>query len=179
MIRAFAALPLPGDIRDRLEVLAQMLPLRRRLAPENLHLTLVFLGEVPEVVLEEVHLEFERLRAAPFALNLRGIGTFGGGKPRSVHAGVAPERSLDSLQARAEAAARRAGAPVEARRFVPHVTLARLHPHEVEPARLEHAVLELAGFAAGPFEVDHFALFRSHLGREGARYEELARYGLR
>ncbi|MCX7643737.1 MAG: RNA 2',3'-cyclic phosphodiesterase [Rhodobacteraceae bacterium] len=178
MIRCFAAIDLPGPVRDRLAMLSQLLPLPRRLPPENLHLTLAFLGEIPEPVAEEAHLSFAAIRAEPFALELRGLGLFGGGKPRLAYAGVAPEPRLDRLQAKVEAAARRAGAPVEARRFVPHVTLARFRPGEVEPARLEHAILAVGNFAAGPFPVESFALFRSRLGRGGSHYEELARYPL-
>ncbi len=179
MIRCFAAIPLPGDIRDRLAGLMQMLPVPRRIESENLHLTLAFLGEVTDDVAEEAHHAFDAIKAERFALALRGVGSFGGDKPRSVHAGVLPEPALDRLQSKVETAARRAGAPVEARRFVPHVTLARLKPGQVDPRRLEHAILDLAGFAAGPFTVDRFVLYRSHLGRRGALYEELASYPLR
>lgn len=179
MIRAFAAVPLPEEVQERLGVLMQMLPLPRRLPEENLHLTLAFLGEVPEPVLEEVHYALEAVAAPRFTLSLRGVGTFGGDRPRAVYAGVVPEPALDRLQAKVATAARRAGAQVEARRFVPHVTLARLRPGQVEPARLERALLDTAGFATEAFAVDSFVLYRSHLGHERAVYEELAHYPLR
>lgn len=178
MIRAFVAIPLPGAVQEALAALAQMLPVPRRLPSENLHLTLAFLGTLPEPVIEEAHLAFGTIRAEAFPLRLRGVATFGGGKPRSVHAGVEPEPRLDRLQAKAVAAARRVGAPPEARRFVPHVTLARLKPGAADPVRLDYALLDLAGFSAGPFAVDRFTLFRSHLGHGAAAYEALADYRL-
>jgi 2'-5' RNA ligase len=178
VIRAFVAVPLPEAVRERLGVLMQMLPLPRRLPAENLHLTLVFLGEVPEPVVEEAHVALEAISAPRFSLALRGVGLFGGDRPRVVYAGTLPEPALDRLQSKVEQAARQAGARVDARRFVPHVTLARLRPGEVDPRRLEHALLEVAGFATEAFEVDHFTLYRSHLGHGGAHHEELARYPL-
>lgn len=179
MIRAFVALPLPADVRQRLAALTPMLPLRRCLPPESLHLTLAFLGELPEPAVEEAHYALEVVTAPSFSLSLRGIGTFGGDRPRLVYAGVAPEPALDRLHARVLTALRRAGLDPAARRFVPHVTLARLKPGEVDLPRLEHAILDHAGFAAGPWEADRFALYRAHLGRGGAQYEELAAYPLR
>jgi 2'-5' RNA ligase len=178
VIRAFAAIPLPEALQERLAAVAQMLPLPRRLPPENLHLTLAFLGEVPEPIVEEAHYAFEAIVAPPFRIIPRGVGHFGGDRPRVVYAGFAPEPALDRLQAKVETAARRAGVPVDGRRFVPHVTLGRFRPGEADVMRLEHALLDLAGFAADPVEVTHFALYRSHLGHGGAHYEELARYPL-
>ncbi len=178
-MRLFAAIPLPEAVQDRLEVLAQMLPLPRRVASENLHLTLAFLGEVPEAVAEDVHYAFEAVTAPAFDLTIRGAGVFGGDKPRAVYASVLPEPALERLQAKVETAARRSGAEVEARRFVPHVTLARLKPWLVDVPRLERALVNVAGFTEGPFRVERFALFESVLGHEGAHYEELASYPLR
>ena len=181
MIRAFLALPLPEPVRQQLNLLSFLLPLPRRLPVENLHLTLVFLGEQPRDVLEDLHHALEGLRLPPFALQLRGVESFGSGAPRSVHAGVAPSEPLAALQRKLETAARRAGVALERRRFAPHVTLARLDPARMAPGdldRLRGAMVENAGFSAGPFTVEAFALYRSHLGRGAAHYEELARYPL-
>ena len=178
MIRAFVAITLPEAVRARLALLQHFLPLPRRVAPENMHITLVFLGEQPEDRLEELHHACAAIRAEPFALTLRGVGVFGGDKPRNVWVGVAPSPPLEHLQRKVETAARGAGIDVAARRFTPHVTLGRMRPHEADLVRLEHAIAACNDFRAEPFDVTEFALMRSHLGRKGAEYAALASYSL-
>ncbi|MBD3677496.1 MAG: RNA 2',3'-cyclic phosphodiesterase [Rhodobacteraceae bacterium] len=179
MIRAFIALPLPEEVRTQLAVVQQMLPLPRRIPSEDMHLTLVFLGEQPEPVLQEVHGALETVRANPFEMRLSGLAHFGGMKPRIVYAGVVPCEALMQLQSKVENSIRRIGVEVEAKRFVPHVTLGRLRIGEIQPAHLEHALVACAGFSAGPFTVDRFTLYESRLGPKGPRYDELAEYPLR
>ncbi|MFI5619481.1 RNA 2',3'-cyclic phosphodiesterase [Streptomyces sp. NPDC051567] len=100
---------------------------RLRWSPEaGWHLTLAFLGEVRDEVLPELRARLARaaLETAPFALRLHGCGHFGG---RALWAGVAGDLDgLRILAERADAAARRAGVPMEQpRRYTPHLTLAR------------------------------------------------------
>ncbi|RBO54245.1 RNA 2',3'-cyclic phosphodiesterase [Rhodovulum sp. BSW8] len=178
MIRAFAAIALPPEIRESLVRLQAGLPSGRPAPPENLHLTLVFLGELPEPVLEDVHLAFAAIRADRFDLTLSGLGLFGGARPRNLHACLLENAALCHLQARLETAARRAGASPERRRFSPHVTLATLRPGQGDPGRLERAVIAGSDFRAGPFPVESFGLYRSELGRNGAVHTELAQYAL-
>jgi 2'-5' RNA ligase len=177
VIRAFAAITLPDAVRFDLMLLQQGLPVRA-IPQENLHLPLVFLGELPDRVLADVDLAFRAVRAPGFALALAGVGMFGGSKPRAVYAGVASSPALGHLQAKVETAARGAGFDLPARRYVPHVTLARL-PDRVEGReRLERAVAGRASYSAPAFRVEDFRLFRSHLTRNGSIYEELATYPL-
>ncbi|MGB8623803.1 MAG: RNA 2',3'-cyclic phosphodiesterase [Paracoccaceae bacterium] len=178
MIRAFVGLSLPDAHRFELMLLQQGLPVRRAVAPENLHLTLCFLGEVAEPELEEVHDALNRINAPAFEMALSGLGMFGGAKPRNVHVGVAESPALRHLQAKVETAARGVGLAIDARRFVPHVTLARLNPARLDLPRLERFVAARIGFALAPFAVEDFRLYSSHLGGRGASYEELARYPL-
>ena len=178
MIRAFVALALPEALRFELMLLQNGLPLPRPIPPENLHLTLVFLGEQPEPVIADLHLALERLRAPGFEVALSGLDAFGGTRPRVVHVGVAANPALAHLQAKVASAARAAGIAVEGRRYVPHVTLARLRPGEVDAGRFGRALAARGAFAAPRFRADDFRLFRSRLGGGGAAYEELARYPL-
>lgn len=91
MIRAFVAIALPQEVRIELQILGIGLGLPDPVPPENLHLTLAFLGERPEPVLEDVHAGLAQLRAPAFDLALAGLDMFGGAKPRTVHAGVRDE----------------------------------------------------------------------------------------
>jgi 2'-5' RNA ligase len=180
MIRAFLALSLPPEVRSRLTLLQHMLPLPRAVDPDSFHLTLVFLGEVPDHVLQALDDDLTRLHLPPFDLSLAGVGLFGAARPRAAWAGVAPSEPLARLQAKLEHAARMAGAAPEARRFHPHVTLGRFSPPAPDDRlRLERAVVAHAGFHAGPITVDAVTLYQSHLTRSGSDYQALATYPAR
>lgn len=178
MTRAFVALTLPESVRSELVLLQAALPLPRRVSPENLHLTLVFLGDVPDLLLEEVHHALGALAVPGFTLRLRGLGLFGGRRPHNLHAQVAPEPALEHLQAKVAQAVRRAGVTIDSRRFVPHVTLARFAPESADLSRLEPAVAGAGLFATAPFTVDRFVLMRSILRQPEAVHDVLAEYPL-
>lgn len=179
MIRAFLGIDLPPQVRGALQVQQFLLPLPRKVEPENLHLTLVFLGDCPEPALDAAHEGFETLREPEFSLSLQGLGLFGKDKPRVAWAGVAPSPDLMHLQAKVETIARRAGCPIDARKFLPHVTLGRFQPPPpTDILRLERAVALGAGFRTEAWEVRDLVLWRSRQTGKGSHYEVLARYPL-
>ena len=179
MIRAFIGIDMPQSVGGALQVQQFLLPLPRKVEPENLHLTLVFLGNCPEPALEAAHEGFEALRESSFPLFLEGLGLFGKDKPHTAWAGLVPSARLTRLQTKVETIARRAGCPIDARKFTPHVTLGRFPtPNPVDVARLERAVAMGSGFRTDPWEVTELTLWRSHLTGKGPQYEVLARYPL-
>jgi 2'-5' RNA ligase len=178
-IRAFIAIGPPEGIRRDLAMLQALLPLPRRLEPEDFHLTLAFLGDQPEPVLEALHDGLSGLAAAQFSLTLEGAGLFGGVRPRVIWAGVAESALLRHLQARVARVAVQAGIPVATQGFNPHVTLGRAGALEPDQrARLEAAVAAAHGFRAGPWQVEAIGLYASYPARKGARYDLLADYPL-
>ncbi|MDZ4089377.1 MAG: RNA 2',3'-cyclic phosphodiesterase [Tabrizicola sp.] len=179
MIRAFLGIDLPPAVRGALQVQQFLLPMPRKVEPENLHLTLVFLGDCSELVLDAAHEGFGALREPRFSLALQGLGLFGKDKPRVAWAGVVPSPELMHLQAKVETIARRAGCPLDARKFVPHVTLGRFQPPPPPDAmRLERAIAMGQGFRTDPWEITELTLWRSHLTGKGSHYEVLTRYPL-
>lgn len=179
MIRAFLGIDLPPAVRGALQVQQFLLPLPRKVEAENLHLTLVFLGDCPELALDAAHEGFDALREPRFSLSLQGLGLFGKDKPRLAWAGVAVSPELMRLQAKVETIARRAGCPIDARKFLPHVTLGRFQPPPPPDAmRLERAVAMGQGFRTDPWLVSELTLWRSHLTSKGSHYQVLTRYPL-
>ncbi len=179
MIRAFLGIDLPLAVRGALQVQQFLLPMPRKVDPEDLHLTLVFLGDCPEIALEAAHEGFDALRETQFSISLQGLGLFGKDKPRVAWAGVAPSAPLMRLQAKVETIARRAGCPLDERKFVPHVTLGRFSPPPPADAmRLERAVALGQAFRTDPWEVAELTLWRSHPTAKAPRYEVLVRYPL-
>lgn len=179
MRRVFLALPLPEAACAALTLQQVLLPLPRRVAPDSLHLTLVFLGKTPPEVLQAVHESWNALHLPALTLHIQGFGLYGDDRPRSCHARIAPNPVLMTLQAKVEEAARSAGATPEHRCFVPHVTLGNFPPPPVDAAlRLERAVALGEGFRLPPFSVSEMVLYESHLSDKGPRYDALARYPL-
>lgn len=177
MTRLFVAIEFPERVRERLAGLAGGVPGARWVEPENMHLTLRFIGEVEGGALPDVDAALSAVRAPGFDLVLDGVGQFGQGrKARVLWAGVARNEALAHLNQKVESALVRAGLPPEERRFSPHVTLARLK--EPQPERVARFVEERAAFRSEPIPVRGFTLFESRLGGGGPVYVPLGEYGL-
>ena len=176
-MRLFVALDLPNALRTRLSWLAGGLPGVRWVAPENYHVTLRFIGELPGYRADEVDLALAGLRAPSFTLQLAGVGTFAkAGRVNTLWVGVERNPQLDHLQAKVETALQRAGLDRERRRFAPHVTLARMDG--VAEAKVAAWVQGHNLFRSEPVPVERFTLFSSRLGKEQAVYNPEAEYAL-
>ncbi|NHX27527.1 RNA 2',3'-cyclic phosphodiesterase [Escherichia coli] len=142
-----------------------------------MHLTLVFLGDLNDGQLDELHMQLSAIRAKRFDLCVAGLDVFGGDRPRQVHAVPHRCEALDMLQAAVVRAARRAGLTPERRRFRPHITLARLNL-QADFAAIGRFVATRAVLPGPQFGVDAFHLYSSHLSPKGARYDAMASYPL-
>lgn len=176
MIRAFLALPLPDELADMLVPVQASLLLPRPVPEQDFHITLAFLGDVREDLLEEVHLSLQSARLPQPMLALAGLGTFGGARVDNVHAVIRPDPVLDRLQARVVQIARRLGVAVEKRRFQPHVTLGR--GAVVDVAALARAMQRAGAVTSPPRPALRLTMFRSRLRPEGPLYDPLAEYPL-
>jgi 2'-5' RNA ligase len=160
-------------------------PRLRYVRPEGIHLTLKFLGAVPESRLAAVTdaLASATNEWAPVRLVLGRPGAFPArGSPRVLWAGVegasaADRERLRALAKRIEGRLAAAGFPREDR-FQPHLTLARVPEGAGRDQRaiVAAAVARLAAPRTAPMDVDHISLIQSHLGPGGARYERLAAF---
>ena len=176
-MRLFVALDLSASLRERLSWMARGLPGARWVPPENYHVTLRFIGEVPGYQAGEIDEALAGVRAPGFALRLAGVGVFHkGSKASALWAGVERGPALDHLQAKVETALQRIGLEPERRRFAPHVTLARVDG-SVE-GKVAAWVQANNLFRADPVPVEHFTLFSSRLGKEQAAYTPEVEYPL-
>ncbi|MGE0711851.1 MAG: RNA 2',3'-cyclic phosphodiesterase [Planctomycetota bacterium] len=185
-MRAFWAIELSEEARERLAAAQE----RLRGAPggdavrwtpaAGLHLTLSFLGDVADDRTDELAAAARgALPPGPLRLELAGLGSFGGARPRVVWAGVeGPDlQELVGLADRLQRAMRRLGFPGDRRPYSPHVTLGRVRaPHGGgrgrpkkqqrggdDPRGLRDA-LRAASLARAPFEVGELVLFSSSHG---------------
>jgi 2'-5' RNA ligase len=183
-LRLFVAIAIPERVRN------EMIAVQRELKPlalgdvrwtnaEQLHLTLIFLGNVPASSVEAVK-EFlaEACAAtAPFHLRAEGIGFFPNERqPRVVWVGFKDDKNeLTVLQRRVE---RRLALFVEkpgAEKFLAHATLGRFQKyrrHKTE--NLLPRARALANHVFGDWRLEDTGLFRSELSPEGARHTEVA-----
>jgi 2'-5' RNA ligase len=178
MIRLFVALPLPKDVRNLLSFVGGGIPGARWTLPENFHITLKFIGNVDERVADDIVTALDRVRAPAFEVAIRGVGAFDDGRrARLLYAAVEPSPGLMDLEVRIGAVlARVPGVELNTRRFVPHVTLARLK--DPDRNRLG-AFLEGNGTLSTPsWTADHFALYSSATGNEQPVYTLEERFEL-
>jgi len=178
-MRVFVAIPVDDETRDllaqRVRDVVRVMP-GAPVPPENWHLTLRFLGEIDDIAHDLLLGALDQAPLGPaFRLRWDALGAF----PRASRAGVlwvgarGDEAALAALAAAVDDALVVAGNPPEDRPFRPHLTISRMRP-------LEDVRSIVAGAAPldVPMVVERVAVFRSRLGRGGARYEVLEEFPL-
>lgn len=180
-MRTFIAIEIPPAVKTALA--AMQTELRRAAAdvawtkPENLHLTLRFLGEIEERRLQTVKRVCDEAAATvpPFVLRLNGGGVFPNlRQPRVLWAGLAGEIEMAAqLQSRLEQALTAQGFAPEDKPFNPHLTVGRVKSQQ--NARQVAALAEIQSLPEIAFEVREIVLMKSDLHPTGARYTALAK----
>ena len=185
-IRTFIAVELPEKIISSISRVQENIKSYygfkiRWVRPENIHLTLKFLGNVKKAEIEKVgEAIFESVKGySPITLRAKGIGTFPGIKrPRVIWVGISGQLDLlvelhktldDELEA--------ISFPKENRTFRGHLTLGRVKA-KIDPKRFGDALNKLAGFESESFTADRIILFKSELKPTGAVYTKLVEASL-
>ncbi len=190
MLRSFIAIEVPAEIQN---AIAQSLaplqkalpkPLIRWVAPQNVHLTLKFLGDVSPANLERMAdvLKMEAGAHQAFIMSVGGIGAFPNARrPRVIWIGLEAPPLLAALHRGVEAASATLGYPAEDRPFSPHLTVGRVGQN-ASGADLHriHAALEEAKVGPlGQVRVDAIHIFKSDLLPGGSVYTQLYALPLR
>ncbi|MGY4680812.1 RNA 2',3'-cyclic phosphodiesterase [Micromonospora aurantiaca (nom. illeg.)] len=183
-MRLFAAIYPPAvvvaDLTARMKGLRVAAASHARLAdPANLHLTLTFLGEVPDDRLPDVkHALASATRTARSPrLCLAGGGCFGEGRSTVLWVDVRGEvEALDALALSIRDGLREAGLPCDDKPFRAHLTIAR-PGDRVPEADVRSDVHTLHDYAGPQWTAGEVLLIRSHLGRT-PRYTPVAAWAL-
>lgn len=177
MYRLFVGIDLPRHVKEQLTRISCGVPGARWLAPDQMHLTLRFVGEVDGGVFDDVLNALDTVQAPTFELSLKGVGHFPPrGKPETLWVGVSKSEQLTLLHGRVEAALSRIGLERDPRKFAPHVAIARLR--DTNTSRLGQYLIEYNLYESERFVVDEFLLYSSMLSSSGAIYRVEAAYPL-
>ena len=182
-MRLFVALEIPDQVRDGFAALIAELrgadssfskSRARWVRPENLHVTLKFIGHVDSGKLDAIRAALAEVRLdSPVELRFRGLGFFPNGKrPRVFWAGIEASPNLAPLAGEIEARLAKVGISGETREFAPHLTLARFEPPGISDG-LSAIAQENVSREFGAVHTSEFHLFESKTKPSGAEYARL------
>lgn len=185
-LRTFVAVEINAAIRKEavalIDALSGTMADAKWVEPENLHVTLKFLGDVHEREIAEVCQAVAQGAAQiePFDLEIRGAGAFPtAARPRAVWLGAGEgESQMIRLHDHIEAALAELGYREEHRRYQTHVTIGRVRGVGPAIAELGRQIAEYAEFEAGRLNVQKVTVFSSELTSDGPIYEVLGRLPL-
>lgn len=178
MVRTF----LSFDVEDE-DVIGRIVEVQKRLMlsggrvklvkPENIHMTLRFLGEIPSEKVDLISKEMDGLRFPQFKIELRGLGAFPKPNyPRVVWVGIKEgARELTEIFNQMEPRLTRLGVRPEPRPFHPHLTIARVKGGG--RSKLVDVIRDLSDYDFGIIEGRCFRLKRSTLTIKGPVYSTL------
>ena len=184
LLRAFIAVELPHeiqqDIYDKATVVLKKTTgsLIRWVPPENMHLTLKFLGDISP---SNVDMLTRMLRAEAdsshcFDMHVSRLGSFPSlRRPRVIYIGIQAPAGLEALRHGVESASRRLGYESEDRAFSPHLTIGRVRQDVTasDGQKIRQALENIHIDSLGTARVDSVHLFKSDLKPTGSVYTKL------
>jgi RNA 2',3'-cyclic 3'-phosphodiesterase len=187
-IRLFIALELSSEIHQNLtQLITDLKQINQTdikwVKPENIHLTLKFLGDTPQSKLKKVTASLEKIanEVSGFTVEAKGTGVFPTlRKPRTLWAGLSTPPELTKLQRRVEEEISPLGFPSDPRGFLPHLTLGRVSG-TATPADLQRILEALSATNQKEFgnvTIKQVTLFQSTLASGGSIYTPLTRLPL-
>jgi RNA 2',3'-cyclic 3'-phosphodiesterase len=186
MIRSFLAFELPPEIKDQVRRISEDLKKSkldvRWVKPDNIHLTVVFLGDVHEGDISAISREVEQVCFGfhPFDFSLKGLGLFPDRRrPRILWAGY--EGDVERVSSLRDVLHERL-VPVEIkeekRQFKPHLTLGRFRNPGGVDAKLDEILAKHEDLSSPTFQVSDLILFKSELKPQGPEYTKLGSWAL-
>lgn len=184
--RTFIAISIPSPLEDKLKrlqnLLAPQVPTARWISTLPFHMTLAFLGDVPDTDLNAVCKAVAQAcgPVPPFELRLEGVGAFPSpAKPRVLWAGLQSSEPLvlAGLQRGVVQAVAKVGYRPDDQRFTPHVTLGRIRPDRRDPlpSDLTAILVPHQNWSGGSFPISEVITYASTLSPDGPVYAPLAR----
>jgi 2'-5' RNA ligase len=180
-VRSFIAVEITSGIRARAKKLIEQLGRTgadvKWVEPDNLHLTLAFLGEVPVLEIPEI---CDTAKASigdfePFEIDVSGVGAFPDlRRPRTIWLGVGDGADeMIALHDTLQQGLSKLGFRSENRRFRPHMTLGRVRHSPIGLDELGRAINDMKDLHIEAMEVAEVVVFSSRLDRGGPEYEPL------
>ncbi len=168
MPRLFTGIEIPLPHSQRLMMLRGDIITARWIAPENYHITLRFLGDVSSLQADEYSAQLDELMIEPFDLTIKSVGHFGTKRAHALWAGLEPCEALNHLHRAHEKCAINIGLEPEPRKFIPHITLARLTRTRL--STIAPFLADFSGFQPDPFRVTRAALYSAKPSTGGGPY---------
>lgn len=175
-MRIFIGIKMPGEIvatiQQKLKSLKKLSTPIRWVKPDNIHLSLKFIGEVLPAKCQEIcqSLRTTPVHIKPFQIHVTGWGKFGRkGQLNIFWAGLQPSPNLEKLYHHVEDITAGLGIERESRKYIPHITLGR-NKKLFNIKRIESFIEEFSDQAISPWKINGFQVFQSELHSSGPIY---------
>lgn len=176
-MRLFVGVEIPHDVAVDLYPLGRAIKGLDAQTPQNMHITLKFIGNVDPGLAGEIDQALSQVAFEPFDLQVSGLDMFASNrKVRIFWAGVKDQPALRTLANRVENAllALEECPDMDMRKFTPHITLGR--NRDAARASIERAIVDHGDVSSRVFTVDRFCLYESHSTVDGPEFQIVAAY---
>jgi 2'-5' RNA ligase len=181
-IRSFLAFDIENEaVRKRLVTAQQLLVQTgadlKLVEPQNIHMTIRFLGDIIPNMVEKVFEEMKKVQFVPFNAQITGLGVFPDLRyPRVVWVGITEGADqLKSVFSQLEPRLRSLGFTPDLKGFSPHLTIARVKSGK-NKAQLAEFVTKNVGYDFGTVKAECLRLKKSDLTPRGANYSTLKEF---